>query len=342
MPSYYGPGADQFAGRAGMRTDSAVPASTAARRDSQTLYLEQELEYMTGRVIEDVRPELLWEQHLSVTTEAGGGASAVTWNEISTFGEMSRVSGAGSAEAGRVGARKKKRSMDVEGYEVAFGWNRQEMLAARRTNTPLRDIYLRAALRAYRETVEKVMLFGDPETTQIGLFNNSRIPRYKLDITFDDDTDAQKIVDGLVNFIDAKAELTNSAEASPSEGGDPGQVLVLPDTSFRYIRKRELDTTNRIKIKEEVESITGVTIASSRRLRNVPTKLSGMDKAYDMLALIDPRPEKGEGHIPMPFDVDPEIQRAGNEYLVYCYAEIAGFAAYVPEGFMTGYVKRAA
>lgn len=301
-----------------------------AGRTNDSIFLEQELEAMLPRVIEDVRPELEWETTgAPIASDAGPGALTISWKEISTGGRMAPNNGS-LADVPKVTAKAKKKLQNTLSFIIGAGWTNQEMRAAQMGNASLTDVYVRAAVRAYRETANDMYLFGSEEDGVKGLLTHDAIPRAKSTVTITDaagGSSASDVRDALLSFLDGRAQFAKESFM----GASAGKVLVLPSTAFRAVRKLILDATNRITVKREVEEITGVRIVEGMNLGDIPAAKSGLGAAYNIAFVTDINPENGQLHIPMPLmEVEGGVRHNGVEYLQLWEAVFAGFTPYQP------------
>jgi hypothetical protein len=113
-------------------------------------------------------------------------------------------------------------------------------------------------------------------------------------------------------------------------------VLLLPPTPYRHVMQTIMDATNRVTIASEYTRLTGVQIAKSMKLKNVPAADTGKAAAANFMVLYSVDSEIFEHQIPVPFQIHP-VEKAGFRYVVPCYAEIGDLSMYRPKAVRTAF-----
>lgn len=302
------------------------------------------IEKVLAKIIESRRPELIARAIFASSSDATPGIESISWREQDGTGKMVPYQG---GALGRMEGTGNKQSIYSVPHAASFGWNHQELLRAAVLGESLSTRKGMMALRAYEERLEDVVFLGDRANQITGLLTDPRIPRAKL-VKDPRSTSTNTVADATAVLIDGTGSATaqevcnclvrfvQQVESDSSDTIKPKGYLVVPPQAERYLRSTVLDATNRIKIAEEVEKITGLMIKASVRLKDVAASASGLAAAQNFVAVVSPDPLDAEIQIPHPLQFFA-VQQSGLEYLVPFYAEFAGVAFYQPKAFRLGY-----
>lgn len=321
------------------------PTNRAVRLDANNLIpqINSKIERVLSKIIEDPLPDLV-ALTLPQNPDRSPGVEAVTWQEVTGGGEFPVYQG---GELRQVVAASGAKSIFSAPHAAAFGWKHQELLRVALFDDDLSTRKGMLTRRAYAERVERVVLLGDNQYNLTGFINNPDIPRAAIvrdprlttngavtDATAvaldgSDGSTATQIRDAMLRFCDGVAIDTN-------ETVQPKGSLLIPPKAWRHCNETPMDSTNRISIREEFERISGIKLLKSIRLTNVAVADSGLNAVKNFIVLCSMDAMEGEVIIPSPQQFYA-VQQVGLEYLVPTYAEIAGFAPYVPKAHRVGY-----
>jgi hypothetical protein len=301
------------------------------RYDSATLVEDLDLEYQLAKVVEDRRPELIWVNLAATGSNVPAGAEAGAYREVTGGGRMAPIA-PGSNTMPMVQPSGKKRTFSNQAFQIGFGWSHQEMLrAALSPSAQLNMRYPRLARRAYDETVEDMLLFGNQELGLEGIIRHQRVKKEALTtatsstpITIDHSTAPSDILDALLAAYNKIPDATFDIEEA--------RILGLPGPQYRHVSQVTVSDDNRTSIKAEFEAKTGCTIIKGVRLKDVAAKDAGMGGSgtQNIALFLSADPMVMELELPHQFQIFP-LQQAGLNYVAPCYAEIAEPALYLPD-----------
>jgi hypothetical protein len=220
---------------------------------------------------------------------------------------------------------------DVEGVEftskvrsirASFGYNIQEIRAARATGRPLENMRAIQARRAINEKINKVALLGDAEHNLIGLFNQPNVQTYTVPAVGNENggtnstqwihKTGEQILDDLYGMVDQVPDTTVEIEKVTR--------LLIPYKRLRFISRKRAYTDGSDKAsilsvfqqeRPDVQ-VRGAlfldTAGASSTCRAI-----GYNPASDHVELL----------LPIPFESFPP-QLSGMEYVVECHARMGG------------------
>lgn len=317
----------------------------AVRMDANNLIVagNTAIERVLAKVVEDKYPDLI-APTLPQSSERSPGVASIAWDEVTGGGEMQPYHGGALTRVDEVANR---RTIQSVAHAGAFGWTQTELLRAALQDMSLSTRKASLARRSYLERLETVVLLGDKGSQLTGFLSDPNIPRAVIvrdprlgnngevtdptTVALDgsDGSTATQIRDALLRFVDGVAIDT-------SEAIQPKGSLMIPPKAWRHCNETPMDATNRISIREEFERLSGIKLEKSVRLTSVPTSVSGLSAVKNFVVLCSMDGMDGEVVIPNPQQFFA-VQQVGLEYLVPHYAEIAGWASFVPKAHRVGY-----
>lgn len=200
--------------------------------DAAFAFLTSQLTHIESKVFEVEYPLITYSDIVPVSTEAGEGATSVTYYTIDRVG-MAKWIAADAGDIPLVDVKSHKSVIPVELGAVGYSYNLEEIRQAQRTKTNLEQLKANAAREAYEEMADRVAFLGDSAKGLPGFLTNALVPRADaLDpagtATFDWDT---KTADEIV--YDINAALTDVYETTKNRH-IPSHVL-LPPSFFAII-----------------------------------------------------------------------------------------------------------
>lgn len=306
----------------GMRFDSDEAAS---------LYFARELDAVKAKAYDKQYPELSALTFFPKTSEAPEGAETVTFYGYDITG-MAKIINNYATDLPRVDVHGEAQTAFVKSAGASYGFNVQEMRAAKMTGKPLDARKGAAARRAVDQIINKIAFAGDKEHGLVGIFSEgNNIPVYTLK-NVDGHTEwsyktADQILDdinGMQKFVD---KVTMSVERP--------DTLALPSYIFMDLATRRLpDTGTTILsfIKEHAPYIKNFESMAELQDTAVGVNTSGKNVAF----LYTKNPEKFSLEIPMPFMQYP-VQVKNLETEVPCEARTAGLMIYYPLSMILAY-----
>jgi hypothetical protein len=306
----------------------------------ESMFFARQLEYIKQQSYDILYPEYKAITMIPVSTEAGPGAESITYREFDTVGIMKVISNYAD-DLPRADVRGKEYTTPVRSIGGSYGYNVQEIRAARMANKPLELRRAEAARRAYEQMVNRIGWFAKSDDGiyggLTGLLYNANIT--KADANTGDwvnpGTTADQIIYDFSTAFFAMVSLTKGVEW-------PDTILIPPK---QYGRLRTLprstisDTTvmtflmnahPEIKQIEWVNELSGISPKPS-----TPTAIGAGGTPYasgyktDAMVMYKKDPMKLTYEIPQPFEQFP-VQERGLEYLIPTHARVGGVICYYP------------
>lgn len=318
----------------------------APRMDASNIIIgaTSALEKVLQKVVGYQFPEISWRNIFAEGTDRSPGIETLSWAEERGGGKYAPYASGAALQKPNKGG--KKRTIYSVSHAMAMGWGHDEMLRAAVLGQDLSAKDGILVRRAYEERVEECVWLGDPSYQITGLLTDSAVKRVKLtknvtptsggiaDTTAlkldgTDSSTAAEIETALLKFVALVGRNTNEVW---KESG----TLVVPPAAYRHLTQTDLSLNPTLTIAESFTKKTGIQIAESYRLVDVPAALTGLAAAQQFFALVPKDPMVAEVQIPSPLQIFA-AQISGLETLVPTYAEIAGLAVYEPNRILTGY-----
>jgi hypothetical protein len=297
--------ADMFDGPL-MRNDAAVFFARELEEIDASLY---DVKYAELEVFQLVSPKKLDEATEQYTYRQydGRGVAKMTSNYAS-----------GSPRADVDGV---EFTSYVRSIRASYGYNIQEIRAARKTGRPLENMRAIQARRAVNEKINKVGLLGDAEHNLIGLFNQPNVQTYTVPAVGDENggTDStqwihktgEQILDDLYGLVDQVPDTTLEIERV--------KRVLIPYKRLRLIsRKVAYPGTSKDSVlatfrqeRPDVE-VRGALFLDTAGAGGT-CRAIGYDPVSDHVELL----------LPIPFESFPP-QLSGMEYVIECHARMGG------------------
>lgn len=294
------------------------------RRDdaSLSMFVQNELLQIMARTYDRKYPELDARQLIPLETNVNPGAMAWAYDSFEQRGQAQWMGG-NSTNIPRVDIGKKRTSFPIHPFDVGYGWNVQEMMAAKFAGVPLSDKKAEAARRACAEFEHRVLLLGDAAVGIPGLFNNPAVPLVTVPTGnwLGGATAAQMIAD--VNFLIDRPWLGSKKTHTVN-------AIAFPNAHFRLLQTTQLPNTSMTVL--QFLQATNPNVREWRACNDLDT--ASASGSYRILAY-EKTPDSLSGVIPLAFtQLDPQIQ--GFDILIPCWQTIGGTVFFYPASAVYG------
>jgi hypothetical protein len=295
--------------------------------DADSLFFDRELEHIKTRTYDIKYPEYKARTLIPVSFEAGPGAESITYRQYREAGLAKLISNYGD-DLPRSDTWVTEYTHSIKSLGASYGWNIQEIRAARMANKPLEQRRANAARRALLKKENELAFFGDKITGLNGLLNHIDIPKIEFkkgkngSLKWADKT-PDEILEDLHSLATKISEKTKGIE-SPN-------TLLLPLEHYNYIFNKRLDKTN--------TTIGKWFLETSPHIKNIDwlNELKGCGpNKEDMLIAYDRNPEKLTLEIPVDFQTLAPQER-NLEIVVSCYQRYGGVIIYYPLSLIEAY-----
>jgi hypothetical protein len=300
---------------------------------NETFFFARELEYIKSKSYDIEFPEMKAFKLLPISTEAGEGATAITYAQFEEVG-MARFIESYSDDLPRADIRGKEYTTPVRSIGSSYGYTVQEIRAAIFVGRSLTQRQANAARRANDQFVNKTAWFGNNLYNTLGMLNNANIP---IGTVLNDGTGSttqwvNKTPDQILYDMNTLVNTINTV----TKGVEVPNTLILPIAQYTLIASTPRSTVSDTTILEYfIQNNPFITTVDW-----VP-ELAGAgpvvdDVATDVMIAYDKNPDKLTMEIPMPFTQYPPQER-GLEFVVPCESRYGGIITYYPLSISIGY-----
>lgn len=145
-----------------------------------SVFVENELKQIVPEMYNRLFPELTARKHVPGSGPAvSPGATAWSYDSMDQRGQAQWM-GANATDIPRADAQKRRKTFPIRTAVIGYGWNLEEIEAARFAGTALDRAKADAARRAMAEFEHNVILFGDASRDIPGFLTNPATPRMAL------------------------------------------------------------------------------------------------------------------------------------------------------------------
>jgi hypothetical protein len=300
---------------------------------NENIFFARQLEYIMAQTYDVIYPEYKAQRLFPVMTEAGPGAESITYRQFDRVGMMKVISNY-SDGLPRVNVKAKEFTTPVRPFGAAYGYNIDEVRAARFANKPLEMLEAEAARQAYEQTVNQIAYFAYPTD---GIWGGLTGILYQPNVTIDSSLTGSWISGGAeVALADMNKAVSNMIVLT--KGVEMPDTMLLPLQQWAYVTSTPRSVYSNFTVAEFflANNPSVKTIEALNELQLVAPKPSiiragtgNLATTTNCLVLYKKDPRKVQLHIPQPFEQFPPEQR-GLEWLVACHAKIAGIITPYP------------
>lgn len=155
-------------------TDVAQLISTGIMDADSGFFFQRQIEHIQAGTYDVVYRDLTFREHIPTNNEGGAGISSFTYRSYSKVGKA-KVGSASASDLPRADAEGKEFTFKVESLISSYGYNIDEINAARYSGAPLDARRADSCRRSIEEKLNEVAWWGDTEAHLPGLFTNDDI-----------------------------------------------------------------------------------------------------------------------------------------------------------------------
>ena len=301
---------------------------------NENIFFARQLEHIMAQTFDVIYPEYKVMRLFPVITEAGPGAESITYRQFDKVGMMKIISNY-SDGLPRVNVKAKEFTTPVRPLGSSYGYNVDEVRAARFANKPLEMLEAEAARQSYEQAINQIAWFAYPtDNTWGGLTGILYQPNVTIDTSLTGNWTGGATTDQIL--ADLNKLVANMIVLT--KGVEMPDTICLPLAQWAYITSTPRSQYSNFTIAEFfLENNPSVTsIEALNELQTVAPKPSIIRAGSGNLATTtnlalcykkDPR--KVQLHIPQPFEQFPPEQR-GLEWVISCHAKAAGIITPYP------------
>jgi len=299
---------------------------TSATFDADdSIFFERELTSLKSTSKDVLYPELKFAMGsiIPISREVDPGADIIMYEQYDKVGIAKLISNYAD-DLPRADIKGKEIPIKVHSHGASFGYNKQEIRAARLAKKNLPERRRNAALRAIDQSTELIAAFGNPETGINGFINHPNIQEYMLP---NDGTGAStkfkdKTPDQVLRDLNAMATQVSVI----TKGVESPDTLLLPIQIWNDLTTRPRSATSDTTILEFF-------LKGSPHIKNVDwiNQLSGAadNNVDDVIMMYKKDPDKLTLEIPLDAEQNAPEQR-NLEFLINVEGRIAGVIIYYP------------
>ncbi len=215
-----------------VRRDIAIHINSGLMDADSGFFFERQLEYIQSQTYDYLYKDLMFRQVIPVNNEGGPGISSFTYRSYSKVGKAKLINSAAS-DLPRSDAEGKEFTFKVESIGASYGYDIDEINAARYSGAPLDARRAESARRSVEEKLNDIAFYGDENGNLPGLFVNTTIPV----TTYDNTTRWAPLgSDTLLSPVETLKEvnLLFSSIDQESMGKHRPDTLLLPRDVWNY------------------------------------------------------------------------------------------------------------
>lgn len=289
---------------------------------NESVFFSRELDFVKSKSYDVQYPELKARSLIPVSFEAGPGAETITYEQYDQVG-MAKIVASYADDLPRADIKGKEFTSRVRSVADSYGYNIQEIRAAKMAGKPLEQRKANAAKRAMEAKIDAIAALGDADFGLLGLINHPNISSTTLP---NDGTGASTLwsTKTPVQILRDMNKVANFIVENTKEVELPDTML-LPVEQYNYIASTPMSSDNS-------KSILKMFLENSPYIKNViawgKLKGAGAGGLNRMLAY-KKDPEKLSFEIPQDFE-QLDVEQRGLEFLVPCHARCGGVIVYYP------------
>lgn len=297
---------------------------------NESEFFQRELEFIKSQTYDILYPELKATLLIPVSTEAGAGATTITYRQFDGVGIMKIIANYAD-DLPRADVKGKEFSSIVQTLGGSYGFNIQEVREAAMAGRPLNARRASTVARANEQKVNSIAWFGDADSGLLGMLDQPNVPAATVqtgatsgNVTWGGGSpkNPDEIIKDLCDVVDDVRELTQGIE-------NPNTILI-PIAQNSLISCTPRSTTSDTTIKQFfMNNRPGVEIVELVELKDVDPLPSGGGAPKDVMIAYDKSPDKLTLEIPSPFEQFPPQER-GLEFIVPAMSRIGGVIVYYP------------
>lgn len=287
----------------------------------ESIFFERELQSVKAKAYDVLYAELKARKLIPVSFEAGPGAETIKYNQYDQLG-MAKIIANYAHDLPRADVKGKEFISVVRSLGASFGYNVQEIRAAKMADKPLEQRRANAAKRSILQLENSIAFAGDASHNLGGLLNAANITEVTIpnDGTGSSKLWSMKTPDQILRDMNLVAN-TPSQITKMVEAPD---TMLLPVEQFNYIASTARSANSD-------KTILKYFLENNPYIKAVEpiNELDGFYGGDDGIFVYKRDPEKLTMEVPQDFEQFPE-QEQGLEFVVPCHARFGGVIVYYP------------
>ena len=287
----------------------------------ETVFFSRQLEYVKAKTYDIKWPLLKARQLIPVSSEAGSGATSITYRQWSQVG-IAKIVNSYAKDIPRADILAKEFISPVKSLADGYGYSIQDIRAAKQAGVPLEQRKADAARRGMAVAENQIAFLGNQETGLPGLLTNPNIQQYVIP---NDGTGSSKlwanktatqILRDMTGMVTQIMTVTNGVEKP--------DTLLLPVNPYAFLSTQLIPNT--------AITLLDFWLKANLGIRNVEflNELNGAGAGgTNRMLAYKKDPMYLTLEIPQDFEqFEPEVE--GLEWKIACHQRIGGVLVYYP------------
>lgn len=288
----------------------------------ESAFFKRELEFVKAKSYDTQYKQLKGLTLLPISTEAGEGATEITWRKYTGVG-FAKIIADYAKDFPKVDVYGEETTSKVKSIGASYGYSIEEIRRSQMTGKRLDQRKADMARRAVDEKINTIALSGDTNSGLNGLINFPGITEYTV---LADGTGASKLwsiktPDQIVRDVTGMV----SAVMVPTAGKEMPDTLLVDLTRYNLMANTRMGTNSDITIMQYILK-NSPAIKTIEWLTELATAGAG---GTSRMMVYAKDPMKITLEIPRPFE-QFEAQQEGMEYQIPCHAKCGGVLVYYP------------
>lgn len=289
---------------------------------TESTFFSRELEQIRAKNYNVKYAALKGLEFVPVDASLDPGVETVTYRQWDSVG-VAKIVASYANDFPRADVLAAEFTSKIKSIGASFGFNVQEIRAARREGRPLDSMKAAACRKAIDQKIDTIVQTGDTATGLLGLLNQPNALTYTIpsDGAGSAQTFASKTSDQVARDMHAAAHYI----VSTTKEVERPDTMVLPLTQFMYVSVTRMSTIDATTILEFFLKTSGYITSVQSWL---PLATAGSGGTTRML-VYRKDPDALQFLMPVPFEQFPP-QEQGLEIVTYCHSRVGGVVAYYP------------
>lgn len=301
----------------------SIKAREFVKLDSdESIFFGRELEKVKSKTYDILFPEYKALSLIPLGEEVDPGAETIRWESYEDVG-IAQLLASYSDDVPRADVKGREVRSPVKPLASSYGYNLQEIRAAKMAGKPLVQRKANAAKRAIDYKQNLIAFFGDSASGLSGLINNANIQEYTVpaDGTGSSKLWSAKTADLILRDMNGVCNQIFTA----TKGIHSATTLMLPLAQYTLAAVTMMGTA-------ALETVLSFFLKTQPFCKEVTwlneLKAAGAASADRMIAFMK-SPDVLTLEIPQPFEQLP-VQEEGFEFITYCHQRTGGVLIYYP------------
>lgn len=282
----------------------------------ESIFFARELESVKAKSYDVQYPLLKARKLFPVSGEAGPGAETIKYEQYDMVG-MAKLISSYADDLPRADVKGKEFISSVKSLGASYGYNLQEIRAAKMAGKPLAVKRANAAKESVLRKEDYLAFYGDSDNNIQGFFSNANISNVTPITGTWSGATADQILADLNKLVNSVSEATKGVETP--------DTLLLPLTLFNIVSTKRIGVDSNMTVLKYFLETTPY-IKSVDWLNQLETAGTGSTK---QAMVYNRNPDKLTMEIPQDFE-QLEEQSKGLEYVVPCHSRFGGVLVYYP------------